>query len=96
MLLVGSDRALRDELLHVVHDVTADVPHGDATLLGEVPDDFDELFAPLFGQLWDRQPITLPSFDGVSLRSDSWIASRSTSSRSGRTAGSSAGATPER
>ena len=32
-LLVVADVAVLDEVLQVVHDVTADVPHGDAALL---------------------------------------------------------------
>ena len=55
VLIVLARLALVDELLEVVHDVPADVAHGDPPLLGHVADDLDELLAPLLGQLRDRQ-----------------------------------------
>ena len=55
VLLVGPDLARVDELLQVVHDVAAHVADGDPALLGDVPDDLDELLAPLLGELRDRQ-----------------------------------------
>src|SRR6266508_1766446 len=55
VLLVGGDLALGDELLHVVHDVAAYVPHRDAAVLGALADDLDEVLSPLLCQLGDRE-----------------------------------------
>jgi hypothetical protein len=54
-LLVVAHVAVADEILQMVHDVAADVPHRDAALLGQVAHDLDELLAPLLGELRDRQ-----------------------------------------
>ena len=54
-----------DQLLQVVHDVAAHVADGDATFLGQVPDDLDELLAPLLGQLRDRQADDLAVVRGL-------------------------------
>src|SRR5687767_8401934 len=42
-LLVVPHVAVADEILQVVHQVAADVPHRDAAFLGEVAHDLDEL-----------------------------------------------------
>ncbi len=45
-----------NELLEMLDRVAAHVAHGDASLLGHLPHELDELLAPLLGQLRDRQP----------------------------------------
>src|SRR5512133_520803 len=55
VFLVAADLALVHELLQVVHDVSADVPDSDTSVLRHLPRDLDELLAALLGQLWDRQ-----------------------------------------
>ena len=51
-----ADLALLLEVLEVRDRVAAHVAQGDASLLGELADDLDELLAPLLGELRDRQP----------------------------------------
>src|SRR3954467_1376787 len=49
---------LRDflELLHLGERLGAGMPHGDATLLAQLVDDFDEVPPPLFGERRQRHP----------------------------------------
>src|SRR6266576_1489205 len=53
--LVAADLAFVHELLQVVHDVSADVPDSNASVLRHLPRDLDELLAALLGQLVERR-----------------------------------------
>src|SRR5262249_21600172 len=55
VLLVAPGLAVVDELLQMVDRVPAHVADRDLALLRHVPDDLDEILAPLLGQLRDRQ-----------------------------------------
>src|SRR3954467_7590096 len=63
-LLVAANLALIDELLQVMHDVTADVADGYAAFLRHLLGDLDELLPPLLRQLRDRQPDELAGVGG--------------------------------
>src|SRR6185312_9981712 len=55
-LVVVADVASASQLLEVLDRVAPDIAHRDAALLRHLPDDLDEVLAPLLGELRDRQP----------------------------------------
>src|SRR6266568_2702078 len=63
-LVVLSDLALTGKLFHMVDGIAADVPHGHAPVLRDLPDELHQLLAPLFRQLRYREPDDLAVVGG--------------------------------